>query len=457
MEFKIGKVKEGAKITGTVYKVTNNEVTLDINYTTEGTIYKNELTKKPIDSCKDMVKEGDSLEVIVKKVDDEKGIVLLSRIEIEEKETFDLLQKYFNDEETFEAKVLNANKGGLLLSAFGYERIFMPMAEIDVTFVDNPEKYIGKTLEVKVIEIKRNKIVVSHKVVAKDAIKEEKIKELKTINVGDILEGEVSQIKPYGAFIRFDQVEGLLHISEISHHTVNQVSDVLNVGDKVTVKVIDAKNNKRSLSMKALEKTPWEQFAATHKVGETVTGKVVKKMQFGMLVEVEKDVVGMINRYDYSWDPRFNLAGEVEVGHELTLKILNIDVKARKMTLSKKHLEYNPWEDVNVKMGETVSGEVKSFQSNGALVEVFGVEAFLPIGEVTEKRIGSVEEVLKKGDVIKAIVKKFDKRQWQMVISKLAYDEKQLRDEFKKYAKENKEEQSQTLGELFAEKLKSFK
>jgi small subunit ribosomal protein S1 len=209
--------------------------------------------------------------------------------------------------------------------------------------------------------------------------------------------------------------------------------------------------------MKALEKTPWEQFAATHKVGETVTGKVVKKMQFGMLVEVEKDVVGMINRYDYSWDPRFNLAGEVEVGHELTLKILNIDVKARKMTLSKKHLEYNPWEDVNVKMGETVSGEVKSFQSNGALVEVFGVEAFLPIGEVTEKRIGSVEEVLKKGDVIKAIVKKFDKRQWQMVISKLAYDEKQLRDEFKKYAKENKEEQSQTLGELFAEKLKSFK
>lgn len=457
MEFKIGKVKEGAKITGTVYKVTDNEVTLDINYTTEGTIYKNELTKKPIDSCKDLVKEGDTLEVIVKKVDDEKGIVLLSRIEIEEKEAFDLLQSYFNDETAFDAKVLNANKGGLILSALGFERIFMPMAEIDVTFVDNPEKYIGKTLSVKVIEIKRNKVVVSHKIVAKDAIKEEKKKELETINVGDVLEGEVSQIKPYGAFIRFDQVEGLLHISEISHHNVSNVNDVLKVGDKVTVKVIEAKNNKRSLSMKALEKTPWQQFADTHKVGETVTGKVVKKMQFGMLVEVEKDVVGMINRYDYSWDPRFNLAGEVEVGSELTLKLLNIDVKARKMTLSKKHLEYNPWEDIQVKVGEVVSGQVKSFQSNGALVEVQGVEAFLPIGEVTEKRISSVEEVLKTDDVIKAIVKKFDKRQWQMVISKLAYDEKQLRDEYKKYGKENKEDQSQTLGELFAEKLKSFK
>lgn len=457
MEFKIGKVKEGAKITGTVYKVTDNEVTLDINYTTEGTIYKNELTKKPIDSCKDLVKEGDALEVIVKKVDDEKGIVLLSRIEIEEKEVFDLLQTYFNDETAFDAKVLNANKGGLILSAFGYERIFMPMAEIDVTFVDNPDKYIGKTLSVKVIEIKRNKVVVSHKIVAKDAIKEEKKKELETINVGDVLEGEVSQIKPYGAFVRFDQVEGLLHISEISHHNISNVSDVLKVGDKVTVKVIEAKNNKRSLSMKALEKTPWQVFADTHKAGDTVTGKVVKKMQFGMLVEVEKDVVGMINRYDYSWDPRFNLAGEVEVGSELTLKLLNIDIKAKKMTLSKKHLEYNPWEDIQVKVGETVSGEVKSFQSNGALVEVQGVEAFLPIGEVTEKRISSVEEVLKTGDVIKATVKKFDKRQWQMVISKLAYDEKQLRDEYKKYGKENKEDQSQTLGELFAEKLKSFK
>ncbi|MFP4286638.1 MAG: S1 RNA-binding domain-containing protein [Candidatus Izemoplasmataceae bacterium] len=457
MEFKIGKVKEGAKITGTVYKVTNNEVTLDINYTTEGTIYKNELTKKPIDSCKEMVKEGDTLDVIVKKVDDEKGIVLLSRIEIEEKEAFDLLQQYFNDEVAFDAKVINANKGGLILSALGFERIFMPMAEIDVTFIDNPEKYIGKTLSVKVIEIKRNKVVVSHKIVAKDALKEEKKKELETINVGDVLEGEVSQIKPYGAFVRFGQVEGLLHISEISHHNIKDVNDVLNIGDKVTVKVIEAKNNKRSLSMKALEETPWEAFAKNHKPGETVTGKVVKKMQFGMLVEVEKDVVGMINRYDYSWDPRYNLAGEVEVGSELTLRILNIDVKAKKMTLSKKHLEYNPWEDINVKVGETVSGQVKSFQSNGAIVEVFGVEAFLPIGEVVEKRIGSVEEVLKTDDVIKAIVKKFDKRQWQMVISKKAYDEKQLRDEFNKYGKESKEDQSQTLGELFAEKLKSFK
>jgi small subunit ribosomal protein S1 len=458
MEFKIGKIKEGYKVKGTVYKVTPNEITLDINYSTEGTIYKNELTKKPIDSCLEVVKEGDTLEVIVKKIDDEKGIVLLSRLEIEEAETFDTLQTYFSKDKAFDAKVLKANKGGLMLTALGYEKIFMPLAEIDIEFVSNPDNYIGQTLKVKIIEIKRDKVVVSHKVIAKDVLKEKKQKELQDIKVGDVITGEVSKIMPFGAFVKLGSVEGLLHISEISHYNVENVSDVLKEGQTVKVKVIDAKNNKRSLSMKALEKTPWAAFADKHKVGEEVTGKIVKKMQFGMLIEVEKDVIGMINRYDYSWDPRFNLAGEVNIGDDIKVKILAIDVKARKMTLSKKHLEYNPWEDVNFRVGESVSGQVKEMQSNGALVEIQGVNAFLPIGEIIDKRISNVEEALKLDEVINAIVKKFDKRQWQLVISKKDYDEKQVRDEFKKYLKsENKEDQTQTLGELFADKFKEFK
>ncbi|TVP95201.1 MAG: 30S ribosomal protein S1 [Acholeplasmatales bacterium] len=458
MDFKVGKVREGARITGTVYKVTPNEVTLDINYTTEGTIYLNEMTQKNVGSCHDLVKEGDSLEVIVKKVDDEKGIVLLSRLDLEAQEGFETLQQYFTDETIFEVKVQKATKGGLVVSALGYGRMFMPISEISTDFIENPDTFVNKDLQVKVIEIKREKVIVSHKIVEREAKKVARQEALESIQVGDVYDGKVAKIMPYGAFVRIGEVEALLHISEISHHNVKEVKDVLEEGQAVKVKVIGAKNNKRSLSMKALQKTPWEDFVEAHKVGEEITGKIVKKMQFGMLVEVEKDVVGMLNRYDYSWDPRQNYAGEVEIGDEVNVKITSIDEKAKRMTLSKKHLEYNPWEDVNFKIGEKVSGQVKVLQSNGALVEVQGVNAFLPIGEVSSKRIGHVNEVLSEDDVINATVLKFDKKNWQLVISKQKHDEVQERDEYKKYLRsENKEEQSQTLGELFAEKLKGFK
>lgn len=458
MDFNVKNVKEGNRIKGKVYKVGKNEVLVDINYTTEGTIYLNELTNKPVDSAKEIVNEGDVIELIVKKVDDEKGIVLLSRLELEEAEAFEIIQKYFDSDETFEAKVLKITKGGLVLAALGYERMFMPLSEVSTEFIDSLDGYYGKVLKVRVIEIKRNKVIVSHKAVLKDQQKEEKKAELENIKEGDVLEGKVSKILPYGAFIRFGQVDGLLHISEISHHNVKRVSDVLKEGQTVEVKVIEAKNNKRSLSMKALQKTPWEAFAEEHKVGDEVEGTIVKKMQFGMLVEVSKDVAGIVNKFDYSWNPRYNLAGEVNVGDKINVKIISIDVENRKMTLSKKHLEYNPWEDIEVKVGEAVSGQVKELQSNGALVEVQGVNAFLPIGEIVEKRIEHPKEVLSVDDVINGIVLKFDKRAWQMVISKMAYEEKQVRDEYKKYLRsENKKEQSQTLGELFADKLKNFK
>lgn len=458
MESKLGQVKVNNKITGTVYKVTKNEVTVDIGYVTEGTIYLNELTKKPVDSCEEVVSEGDEIEVIVKKVDDENSIVLLSRLAIEEGSAFDTLQTYFDEDTTFEANVIKTNKGGLILTAIGYDRLFMPIGEISTDFISSLDGYVGKTLKVRVIEIKRNRVVVSHKVVEREALKEAKKEELKTIKKGDVLEGEITKILPYGAFVRFGQVEGLLHISEISHHNVKNVNDVLKEGETVTVKVIDQKNDKRSLSLKALEKTPWQLFSENHKVGEEITGKVVKKMQFGMLLEVEQDVVGMLNRYDYSWDPRKNLAGEVEVDDEITVKIISIDPKNRKMTLSKKHLEYNPWEDIQVKVGESVSGEVKTIQDNGAIVEVNGVNAFLPIGEISDKHIANVSDELKEGDVIKATVLRFDKRAWQMVISKKVHEEAQVRNEYKKHLKsENQDDRTQTLGELFADKLKDFK
>lgn len=452
----INQVKEGAKITGTVYEVKDTEIIVAIEgYPIEGTMNLDQMTKKPIAKASELFKKGDQVEAIVRKKTDE--YLLLSRIDIEVAEAFDQLQEKFVQDGAFEVKIKGVNKGGLSADFDGYD-CFMPASEISTAFIDDLSTYEGQTLLVKVIEIRRDKVVVSHKIVEKEADKIAKQKELESINVGDVLEGTVVKILDFGAFVRFNHAEGLIHISQLSHHKVAKVSEVLKEGEKVKVKVIDADGDKRGLSMKALQKTPWEEFADAHKVGEKITGKVVKKMQFGFLVEVAPDVVGMINKYDYSWDPNYNLAGDVEVGDAIESQIISIDPKKRRMALSKKHLEYNPWDDVKVKIGDKVSGEVKALQTNGALVEIQGINAFLPIGEIQENRVERVQDALKEGDVIEAVVLKFNPRAWQMVISKIKREQQAIREEYQKYMKtENQEDQAQTLGELFAEKFASLK
>lgn len=454
MEFK--NLKEGTKIEGVVYDVKDNELIVTVDGSpVEGTITLDHLTKKPVASAKELFKKGDAITAVVRKKDDE--ILLLSRLPIETEQAFNALQDLFTQDKMFKVRVKGANKGGLSVEFEGYD-CFMPASEVSVSYTSDLSTFAGKELNVKVIEIRREKVVVSHKMVEKESEKIAKQEELETIKVGDILEGKVVKLLDFGAFVRFNHAEGLIHISELSHHKVAKVSDVLKEGQTVKVKVIDAKGDKRGLSLKALEKTPWEQYADAHKVGEKVTGKVVKKMQFGFLVELSKDVVGMVNKLDYSWDPNYNLAGAVEVGDEIEVQIISVDVKRRRMALSKKHLEYNPWQDVKVKEGEKVSGEVKEIQSSGALVEINGVNAYLPIGEIKEERVERVQDELKEGDVINAIVKKFNPKMWQMVISKVAYEQKAIREEYQKYMKtENQDDQTQTLGDLFAEKFASLK
>lgn len=454
MEFK--NVREGSVVTGTIYEVRATELIVAIDgVPTEGTLSLEQISKKPILSLKDLFKKGDSIDVQVIKKDDEN--LILSRLDIERQNIFDSLQDFFSQDQAFEALVKGANRGGLSLDYDGYE-LFMPASEVSTTYTASLADFGGKKLLVKVIEIRRDKVVVSHKSVEKESQKINKQKELESIKVGDVLDGTVIKILDFGAFIRFEYAEGLVHISQLSHHQVDKVSDVLKEGQKVKVKVIDADGEKRGLSMKALEATPWEAYAKSHKEGSKVTGKIIKKMQFGFLVEVAPDVVGMVNKFDYSWDPNYNLAGHVNEGDEIEVQILSLDAKKRRMQLSKKHLEYNPWDDVKVKIGEKVSGVVKVLQSGGALVEIQGVNAYLPIGEIKEERLERVADGLKEGEVINAVVKKFDPQRWSLVISKIAYEDQTSREEYQQYMKtEAKETQSQTLGEMFAEKFASLK
>lgn len=455
MEFNMKKIRPGMLVEGKVFMVTDDSVHLDLGSHAEGVIYKNWLTIEDINSCKDVVKEGDVLSAKVSKIDDENQQVLLSRKDIlfeEQRKEFDVFVK---TADKFEAKVTKAIRGGLLLDSKGVE-MFMPISHIAFEKV-NPEDFIGKTLEVTLLDNERGKLKVSRKNVLGKERKIARKAEFETFKIGDKLSGKVVRLMDFGAFVEIGQNQGLIHRSEISHYRTDKVEDILSEGQTVETVIISKDKGKIGLSMKKLQETPWQIFANEHKVGDEVIGKITRKMGNSMLVEVAKEVVGIINEKDYSWDPRTNLAGEVQVDSEITLKILSLDAKKRRMSLSKKHLEYNPWKDVTVRVGEEVSGTVEELQSNGALVKIQGVKAFLPIGEIRDERVQDIAQVLKVNDVINAIVTQVERNSWRMSISIKQLKEGKQRKEFEDYLKTEEKVSNPTLGDLFKDKLEKFK
>ena len=171
-------------------------------------------------------------------------------------------------------------------------------------------------------------------------------------------------------------------------------------------------------------------------------------MQYGMLVAIEKEVVGLLNRFDYSWSPDENLAGDVEVGQELELKIISINTDKKQFALSKKHLEYNPWADKKFKRGELVSAQVKRIEEKGAILDVEGIEAFLPIGEITQEHVSRVEDVLKLEQVVTAEVTDFNPRRWKMSLSMKSIADRKNRAEYENQLSENVSS-NQSLADLF--------
>jgi small subunit ribosomal protein S1 len=451
----MNNVKIGKIVEGTVFQVTDDVCYVDIQAFADGKIYKNGLSLTPIDSCKEVVKEGEILKFRVTKIDHDNQSILLSRMDMLREENRGKFDEETKHNEKIEAKVTKVTRGGLLLRYMDVE-VFMPISHIDIKQID-PEDFKGKTLTCKVIENDERRIVVSRKLVLIEDIKKAKKVEFETLQVGDKHEGVVTRVLDFGAFVKIGANEGLLHRSEISHHRINKASDVLKENDKVTVEIISKEKNKLGLSTKRLQKAPWDIFAEEHKVGDEVEGKIVRKMATGMLVEVERDVVGIINSKDYSWNPRENLAGTVEVNDKLKLKILSLDVQKKRMSLSKKHLDYNPWNDVSVRVNEEVSGTVEEIQTRGALVKVQGVKAFLPIQEISSERINSVGDALKVDDVINAVILEVDKRQWRMKISMKALLEQKERAIFSKYKETEEKVKTQTLGDLFKDKFDEFK
>ncbi len=445
----------GDIVTGTVVSVSDSQALIDVGYMCEGVIYKEHLSQDKISSVKDVLNVNDSVKVKITQFrqGDDTDSLLLSRLDILKKEKQDKYRNEIEVNKDFLFKVKKSVKGGLLLDYHGIEA-FLPESLISLKNNDTEkDALVGKKINARVIEMKQKgrfeRIIVNAKQLEYETIKAAEKEDFSKFNVEDICDGKVSKITDFGAFVKIGEfTEGLIHISEVSHYRVKNVSDFLEVGQDVQVKIIKIKGKRISLSLRALQETPWDLFIKNHKVGDLVKGKVVRKMQYGMLIEVQREVVGLLNRFDYSWNPEENLAGETEVGSELELKITSINNDKKQFSLSRKHLSYNPWADLKFRKGDKVSAQVLRIEEKGAILEVEGVEAFLPIGECSVEHINNPGEVVKVDEIYTVEILEFYPKQWKMVVSLKSIQVKKNREEYDKQLSENVSS-NQSLRDLF--------
>ncbi|NSW81949.1 MAG: bifunctional 4-hydroxy-3-methylbut-2-enyl diphosphate reductase/30S ribosomal protein S1 [Syntrophothermus sp.] len=340
----LGKgMDRGSVVTGVVIQVTDDEVMVDVGGKSEGVIPLRELSVRDVSSAKEVVKEGDTIEVYVLRWDDD-GTILLSKKRVDMKKAMDRLEEAFRNGEVIEGTVLKSVKGGLLVDVGVVA--FLPASHVDQGFARNLEEYVGQTLPVKVIEFNRNKrrgsqVVVSRKEVLIEE-KERKRKEFwDNIEEGQIRQGVVKRLTDYGAFIDLDGYEGLLHISEMAHSRVEHPSQVLTEGSVIEVYVlgVDREKERVSLSRKKILKSPWETVAERYHEGDVVAGKVVRTAPFGVFVELEPGVDGLVHISQLSRKRVDKPEDVVEVGEEVKVKVLSVDPAEKRIGLSIKELQ----------------------------------------------------------------------------------------------------------------------
>ncbi|MDE6661557.1 MAG: (d)CMP kinase [Anaeroplasmataceae bacterium] len=442
------KLRVGDQVVGTVVTVKDKTIYLDIHQFTEGTMHLDCYTKdKAIESFIGLVKVGDEIECQVAKVNEEN--IYLSRLNQLSKLAFKRVVEAKEKEETIEVIVTKVVPSKGYTVSFEGNSLFMPLSQAP------QEVKVKDKLFVRVIEVneERKNAVVSRRVIEREEYANAKAEELDSIQVGDVLTGTVAKVEKFGLFIRFKYNQGLLRINQLAHTFTNDINAVAKEGDTMEVKVLSKENGKLVLSRKALLDTPYEAYAKTVTVGQTVKGKVVSKMPFGLLIELAPNVKGLLHQSEYSHNPNDNYNAFVIIGDEVECAILNLDPAKEKISLSRKALMDNPWTRVTAKVGDLVDVKVTDVLENGLKVETLGVDGFVPASEaLTSSQNGSVKDYFHVDDTAQAIIIDIKPAEWRLRLSIRKIAEKEERKSFEKYLEE--EEASLTLGDVLKDALK---
>lgn len=400
----------GEIVTGTIIEVRAKEVLVDIGYKSEGSVPGNEF-----DDIKE-VKIGDKVNVLIERLEDREGMVILSKEKAEFKQNWEKIMNIANEGATVSGKVKSVVKGGLIVN-IGVEA-FLPASQIDIVPPKNLNEFLGKVYEFKVVKInqERQNIVLSRRELIEQERQEKRNKLLSDMMPGDIRKGTVKNITDFGAFIDLNGLDGLLHITDMSWGRINHPSEMLTVGQDIDVVVLDINREKErvSLGLKQKMTNPWENIEEKFPVGQTVKGKVVNLVPYGAFVELEPGVEGLVHVTELSWTKRIAKPSDVlKPDQEIEAVVLGINRDEQKISLGIRQLEANPWDEALQKYppGTKVQGKIRNLTSYGAFIELEeGLDGMIHVSDISwTRKINHPSEVLKKGEEIEAVVLEIDK------------------------------------------------
>ena len=354
---------DGDIVTGTVVKVDHDEVLLDIGYKTEGIILTRELSIKHDVDPEDVVEVGDEIDALVLTKEDKEGRLMLSKKRAQYERAWGTIEELQNNDQPVTGTVIEVVKGGLILD-IGL-RGFLPASLVEMRRVRDLEPYIGQELEAKIIELDkhRNNVVLSRRAYLEETQSAVRSDFLHQLQKGQVRKGVVSSIVNFGAFVDLGGVDGLVHVSELSWKHIDHPSEVVTVGDEVTVEVLDVDLDRErvSLSLKATQEDPWRVFARTHAVGQIVPGKVTKLVPFGAFVRVEEGIEGLVHISELAQRHVEVPDQVVNVGEEVMVKVIDIDLDRRRISLSLKQAD----EDFTEEFDPSRYGMADSYDEQG--------------------------------------------------------------------------------------------
>jgi small subunit ribosomal protein S1 len=334
-------IEEGEVVTGHVVRIDKDEVLVDIGYKSEGVIPANELSIRKAVDPKDEVHLGEEVDAIVMTKEDQDGRLIMSKKRARFEKAWRRIETAAESGEPVEGTVIEVVKGGLIID-LGV-RGFLPASLVDIRRVPNLDEYMGTKIETKVIELNRsrNNVVLSRRAVLEEERKEVRQQILDRLQPGLVVEGQISNIVDFGAFVDLDGIDGLIHISELSWSHVNHPSEILNIGDTVKVKVLDIDRDRQriSLGLKQTQEDPWQRIVDTYNVGDELAGKVTKVVTFGAFVEILDGVEGLVHISELAPHHVESPREIVHPGDEIRVKILEIDSERRRLSLSAKRVE----------------------------------------------------------------------------------------------------------------------
>jgi len=408
-EESLANFKEGEVVRGKIVAVQQDHVLVDIGYKSEGVVPKGEFYNL------DELTPGDEYDFFIEEPEDEEGMPILSKIKADKIKNWAKIQDVYEQDGVIQGRIVRRVKGGLKVD-IGIDA-FMPASQLTWRPTSDLEKFIGEKMDVKIIKLtkRRRNVVVSRRKLLEEQRAGEKEKLLSTIQVGQVIGGEVKNITDFGAFVDVGGIDGLLHVTDMSWGRVKHPSQVVSVGDKIEVMVLnfDPQSERISLGLKQKSENPWKTAEERYPVGAVVRGKVVSMTDYGAFVQLEDGIEGMVHVSEMSWTRRVRHPNEIlNIDDVVDVMVLSVDPESEKIALGLKQTQPNPWRLIETKypVGSAVKGIVRNLADYGAFVEIEeGIDALLHVSDVSwTKKVADPSEVLEKGQEIEVKILSID-------------------------------------------------